>query len=348
MGELKWESGLDPSGVATDATTYATLVFLLRGGQAVLVRGGQAALVRGGQGVPLREAEGLWGGGEWNAPGGKLQSGEDPSEGAAREVREKTGLAVLDLNLRGLLRFFFGKGRRPSRTVYVFTSHAFDGELSPGAEGILRWHPLAEIGHMWADGRYWVPRLLAGERFVGELWFDADTHRLQFHRFKPLDGRTGFVYRLNTSPSGVPKRPVFWAELGPTRLSGDGHHDTRHHGGPERALCLFSLEVIDRLRAEGHPITPGSTGENLTVFGVDWGLVRPGTVLQVGEAEIQVTGYTTPCRAIRGSFRGGDFRRIHAARHPGDSRVYARVLRGGVLHAGDGVEPVVTGLATAR
>ena len=38
------------------------------------------------------------------------------------------------------------------------------------------------------------------------------------------------------------------------------------HGGPERALCLFSLERILELQAEGHPIFPGAAGENITIL----------------------------------------------------------------------------------
>ena len=49
------------------------------------------------------------------------------------------------------------------------------------------------------------------------------------------------------------------------------------HGGPERAVSLFSLEVIRRLQDEGHPIYPGATGENLTVAGLDWAALAAGT-----------------------------------------------------------------------
>ena len=57
---------------------------------------------------------------------------------------------------------------------------------------------------------------------------------------------TGRVAQVNVSPGGVPKRPVERAELGALGLDGDGH--TFHgHGGPQRALCLWSLERIEAL-----------------------------------------------------------------------------------------------------
>jgi MOSC domain-containing protein YiiM len=37
-------------------------------------------------------------------------------------------------------------------------------------------------------------------------------------------------------------------------LEGDGHHDSKHHGGAERAVCLYGLEQIQALQAEGHAI----------------------------------------------------------------------------------------------
>jgi hypothetical protein len=37
-----------------------------------------------------------------------------------------------------------------------------------------------------------------------------------------------------------------------------------------------SLELIDQLRLEGHPIVPRSVGENVTISGLDWHSIRPG------------------------------------------------------------------------
>jgi MOSC domain-containing protein YiiM len=55
------------------------------------------------------------------------------------------------------------------------------------------------------------------------------------------------IHQLNISNGGVPKRPVPAAELTHPGLAGDRQRDTRHHGDPDRALCLFSLEVIEAL-----------------------------------------------------------------------------------------------------
>jgi len=136
----------------------------------------------------------------------------------------------------------------------------------------------------------------------------------------------------------VPKHPVGTAEVTVGGVAGDAQREREFHGGPDRALCLFSMELIRTLQAEGHPIAPGQIGENLTVEGLDWDKVAPGARLLLGEdVLVEVTRYTSPCASIRTSFRGGEYARVSQKRHPGASRVYARVLRTGAIRRGDPV-----------
>jgi MOSC domain-containing protein YiiM len=148
----------------------------------------------------------------------------------------------------------------------------------------------------------------------------------------------GHIVQISISRGGVPKLPVEAARVTERGVPGDAHRDTEHHGGPERALCLFAMERIRALQTEGHPIDPGSIGENVTVEGLDWSVVAPGTRLLLGEAVlVEVTRYTSPCANIAGAFKDGDYSRVSQKRHAGDSRVYARVLRPGAIHRGDPV-----------
>ena len=150
-----------------------------------------------------------------------------------------------------------------------------------------------------------------------------------------MDGR---IFQLNRSGGGVPKLGVREAFIDANGLEGDRQRDLRYHGGPERALCLFPLELILELQAEGHPVFPGSVGENVTVTGLEWSRIEPGTRLSLGdEAVVEITSYTKPCKIIAASFDGGDFKRISQKVHPGDSRLYARVLRPGRLAVGHAV-----------
>ena len=151
----------------------------------------------------------------------------------------------------------------------------------------------------------------------------------------------GRIVQISVSPGGVPKLPVPAARVTELGLEGDLHRDMEHHGGPERALCVFAMEQIRALRAEGHDVSPGAIGENLTVEGLDWGRVTPGSRLELGAGVlIEVTRYTSPCFKIKKSFADGDISRVSQKTRPGSSRVYARVLATGVIRQGDTVRLV--------
>ena len=143
------------------------------------------------------------------------------------------------------------------------------------------------------------------------------------------------IFQLNCSAGGVPKLPVREADLTPLGLVGDKQAHTRFHGGPERAVCLYALELILRLQAEGHPIYPGSIGENITIVNLDWARLQPGVRLALGDkAVIEISSYTVPCKNIAASFVDGNFKRIAQTAHPGEARLYARVLQTGSLRVG--------------
>lgn len=148
----------------------------------------------------------------------------------------------------------------------------------------------------------------------------------------------GWVHQINISRGGAPKLPVVSAEVGVEGLAGDYHLDTRNHGGPQRAVCLFTLEMIERLAAEGNSIYPGAVGENVTLRGIPQELLIPGATLAIGsETRLEITSYTAPCDGIAHAFSTGQFTRISQKLHPGESRVYARVTHGGEIHTGDEV-----------
>jgi MOSC domain-containing protein YiiM len=155
-----------------------------------------------------------------------------------------------------------------------------------------------------------------------------------------LDSRLiGTLVSVNVSGGGVPKSRVNGAQVSRLGLVGDTQDDTIHHGGPDRAVCVYSLERIRSLQAEGHPIDVGTAGENVTVEGLDWDLVVPGTQMRLGDRVLlEVVSFTNPCKTIKASFIDGKFIRIAQKLHPGWSRVYARVLSEGQIHFGDPVQ----------
>jgi MOSC domain-containing protein YiiM len=145
------------------------------------------------------------------------------------------------------------------------------------------------------------------------------------------------VSTINVSRGGVPKRAVGSAWIRVDGVEGDCQRNRLIHGGPDRAVCLYSVDLIAALQAEGHPIDSGTIGENLTIAGLDWSLMIPGARVQAGDALLELTRYTAPCRNIAASFVDGGFVRVSETVHPGWSRVYARVLEEGRVTPGSPV-----------
>jgi MOSC domain-containing protein YiiM len=191
----------------------------------------------------------------------------------------------------------------------------------------IRFHPYLLNGAFWAQGkrssRWLVRRLIA-------LLRGPDSEP----RAEMIQGT---IHSINVSDGGVPKLARPWAEVRFGGLLGDRQRDLRCHGGPERAVSLYSLELIRALQEEGHPIAPGSTGENITVTGLAWGSIRTGVRLRVGSAVLELTKPAPPCEKIAASFRDGEFARVAQKVRPGWSRFYSRVIQEGRIVVGDRV-----------
>lgn len=147
------------------------------------------------------------------------------------------------------------------------------------------------------------------------------------------DGR---LLQVNVSAGGVPKLPVEQARITRYGVEGDRQREETVHGGPHRAVSILGIEAIERVAAEGHPIGPGTTGENLTVSGFDVSTLPAGTRLAIGQQVVlELSAPANPCRTIRHSFSDLRFGRLGIASHVADSRMYARVVREGVVRPGD-------------
>lgn len=152
--------------------------------------------------------------------------------------------------------------------------------------------------------------------------------------------RSGALAGIHRSSGGAPKEAVSCAEVAARGVVGDRQATRAHHGRPFQAVSLYSLEVIEALAAEGHPITPGSVGENLTLSGLEWERLRPGIRLAVGEqdpAVLELTSWAPPCSNIAASFSDRRFDRIDHDTHPGWGRAYAWVIRPAAVVRGDPV-----------
>lgn len=158
-----------------------------------------------------------------------------------------------------------------------------------------------------------------------------------------MSAMPGVLVAINVSLGGVPKLPVPSAEITPAGVAGDRQKDRTWHGGPDRVVSVLAMAVIREFQAAGHPLTPGSTGENLTIDGFAAEDLVPGVRLRIGAdpataVELELTTWLTPCSKIGSSFLGRKFGVFKHDHNPCRSRIGARVLRPGTVHAGDPVE----------
>jgi MOSC domain-containing protein YiiM len=97
--------------------------------------------------------------------------------------------------------------------------------------------------------------------------------------------------------SGIWKRPVVGRRrVEGVNLAGDEQHDRRVHGGPTKSLYAYAAEDYGWWAEElGHPLEPGTFGENLTTEGVDLAAAVVGERWRLGTALLRVTEPRIPC-----------------------------------------------------
>jgi 8-oxo-dGTP diphosphatase len=113
--------------------------------------------------------------GKWNAPGGKLEPGEEPEQCARREVREETGLMVSRLFYHGVLTFVMDGGKTLHTRAHLFSTKNAKGKARSSDEGEVRWFPMdaLPLDEMWEDDQLWIPLMLRGIKFDATFIYDA-------------------------------------------------------------------------------------------------------------------------------------------------------------------------------
>jgi 8-oxo-dGTP diphosphatase len=150
------------------ADDLATLVFVIKDGSILLIG----------------KKRGL-GAGKINGPGGRLNLGESPLEGAVREAQEELHITPVGLRKGGENLFQFTNGY--SIHVHVFAATDYEGEPTETDEAIPLWVPTHAVPYdeMWEDDCLWIPLLLSGSYFEGRYIFDGDVmldHDLEIQR----------------------------------------------------------------------------------------------------------------------------------------------------------------------
>lgn len=123
--------------------------------------------------------------GLWNGFGGKIEKGETVEQATVRETQEEAGVTPKNLQKRGHIKFYQFNGE--IFEVYFFSASDYSGEPEAKEKLIPKWFLLSDIPYdkMFPDDRIWLPIMLAGGNFTGEVWFDKN-YQIERHTIKEV------------------------------------------------------------------------------------------------------------------------------------------------------------------
>ena len=135
--------------------------------------------------------------------------------------------------------------------------------------------------------------------------------------------------------TGIRKQPAAGSmHLGKLGLENDGVGDLKHHGGDDKAVCVYSLDHYPYWEdALGIRLPVAAFGENLTVSSLHEDDICIGDIFQLGTAVVQVSQPRQPCRTL--TARYGRDNLIKLVVDSGRTGLYFRVLEEGIVKKGD-------------
>ncbi len=124
--------------------------------------------------------------------------------------------------------------------------------------------------------------------------------------------------------------PVWLSRL---NFAGDGQADLKHHGGPDKAVCVYPDSHYPQWQSElGLDLAAGSFGENLTVAGLVEEHVCIGDFWEIGDAKVQVSQPRQPCWKLSRWWNVEDL--AVRVQQTGRTGWYLRVITEGNVEAG--------------
>lgn len=81
----------------------------------------------------------------YTLPGGHIENGESIVDAVFREIKEETGLTILNPRLCGVKQFPIEGGRY---IVFLFSADEYEGELISSEEGEMHWIKKAELSNV--------------------------------------------------------------------------------------------------------------------------------------------------------------------------------------------------------
>lgn len=143
------------------------------------------------------------------------------------------------------------------------------------------------------------------------------------------------IYKGKEARSGIFKQPAASAiKLGLTGLEGDEQADQVHHGGPDKAVCVYFHDHYPHWEnVLGRSLPMGAFGENFTVEGWSEADVHIGDVFAVGTAKLQVSQPRIPCWKL--AMKWGLDELPALVTEKGATGFYFRVLEPGEVGTGE-------------
>lgn len=123
--------------------------------------------------------------GKWNGYGGDIENGETVEEAVVREVREKSGLSLIEAEEVGTLEIY-NEANDFVIELHVFLSTLYKGIILPETEEMVnRWFPIGEIPYkeMWPSDEILLPRFFEGKKVIGNFCYDSE-NRLISHNIR--------------------------------------------------------------------------------------------------------------------------------------------------------------------
>ena len=121
--------------------------------------------------------------GKWNGTGGKALSNESIFGAAVRETEEEIGVKVKDMEKVAVLSFFFPSNKEWDQDVHVYLVRDWEGEPVESEEMFPQWFDVGSLpfDSMWDDDKYWLPKVLKGEKLKADFTFDNKGDKVVKH-----------------------------------------------------------------------------------------------------------------------------------------------------------------------
>jgi MOSC domain-containing protein YiiM len=135
--------------------------------------------------------------------------------------------------------------------------------------------------------------------------------------------------------TGMCKKPVSGLLLLTKQgFEGDGVGDRKHHGGFDKAVCVYSLDhEAFWEQTLGTSMPESAFGENFSVSGMKEEKIRIGDIFKAGSAVVQVSQPRQPCNTLAARYGRADF--VKLVVDTGRTGFYFRVLEEGRVKSGD-------------